>query len=286
MKRLTSHLLLSLCCLLPLSSLGEKAAPWYQVEIIVFTQQDLYGDEKHRTNLQLSYPENWLALRGSAMQQATPDGDGSIPPRSDAAPPPAQSSETPFTLLDSKQFKLGPEDYTLGRAPGYRVLLHWAWRQPGLGIEDSPWVLIAGGESYGDHRELEGSVRLVLNRYLHFQADLWHSRFGQPRSTTGVTDQPTGPETSTAHSVDAGEEEQTPGWPALPTPPWRKAPATNDAIDESVESAWRYEKPQFEIEDMVSLEQSSRLQLGELTYLDHPNMGVLIHVSRYQVTTP
>jgi len=285
MKRLTSHLLLSLCYLLPLSSLGEEAAPWYQVEIIVFTQQDLYGDEKHRTDLQLSYPENWLALRGSAMQQATPDGDGSIPPRSDAAPPPAQSSETPFTLLDSKQFKLGPEDYTLGRAPGYRVLLHWAWRQPGLGIEDSPWVLIAGGESYGDHRELEGSVRLVLNRYLHFQADLWHSRFG-PLRTTPETAAPTTSDQPMVDSMSTAEKGQESRWPTLPTPPWRERPGAGNAPGESVESAWSYEAPQFEIEDMVALEQSSRLQLGELTYLDHPNMGVLIHVSRYQVATP
>ncbi|TNE87663.1 MAG: hypothetical protein EP324_07720, partial [Gammaproteobacteria bacterium] len=33
---------------------------------------------------------------------------------------------------------------------------------------------------------------------------------------------------------------------------------------------------------LVTLNQSTRLQLGELTYLDHPNLGVLVLVNRYE----
>lgn len=294
--------------LLPTLSLAEETLPWYQVEILVFTQQDLYGDEKHRTDVELSYPQKWLTLEGSELrippaplletsEVATelPDNvssavvDASGPEGISKADTSTDKAKS-FVLLDKKDYEFGPENYTLGRAPGYRVLLHWAWRQPGLDIDNSPWVLLAGGEQYGEHHELEGSLRIVLNRYLHVQANLWHTRFGQLQPAMPVTEA-----TIEQSDLEADDQQNTvdnavsPSWPALPGQPWREtvvAPQSGTDFPESINQAdtpaWTFETPKFSINDLVTLNQSTRLQLGELTYLDHPNLGVLVLVNRYE----
>ncbi len=271
-------------------SFAEESLPWYQVEIVVFSQQDLYHNEKHRTDLQLSYPKNWRVLTGSSIDQEQPE---TLQPTNPVSPEPntvleqdslTATTERPYVSLSNKNFKLGGDEYALKRAPGYQVLLHQAWRQQGLGVDQSPWIIIAGGEAYGEHHELEGSVRLVLNRHLHFQADLWHTRFGAPTAVT--------PTNSTSVPADSSSPQPTanemPSWPTLPVQPWRQNTLEENLTTDisqlhpSTPPAWSYQTPHFAVNDMVSLNQSTRLKLGELTYLDHPNMGVLVLVSRHQ----
>lgn len=277
--------ILPLLSLVPLPSLGEDEQPWYQVEVIAFSQQDLYRDEKHRTDLKLEYPTNWTILQGSAIEQThgaapLPESDGAANTIATTDTVTPETSEPPFVLLGKDQFALGPDDYALSRAPGYRVLLHWAWRQPGLNIDESPWVLVAGGEQYGKHHELEGSIRLVLNRYLHFQANLWRSRFGTPVAPAAI-------EPSIANdTLVADTNETVDAWPALPEQPWSTQQNTIEGSPEDQAPinapAWDYQFPEYALDDLVVLNQSTRLQLNEMTYLDHPDMGVLIYVSRYQ----
>jgi len=283
-----------LCITLALSfslrSFAEESPPWYQVEILVFSQQDLYHNEQHRKDLQLSYPENWRVLTGSSIDAAQPD---TVQPTNPSAPETntalAQegltgTTERPYVSLSNKNFKLGGDDYALKRAPGYQVLLHQAWRQQGLGEDQSPWIIVAGGEAYGDHHELEGSVRLVLNRHLHFQADLWHTRFGAPTATIPADSMPVSADS--ASPQPSANTTQT--WPTLPVQPWRQHHVDKNQTTDinqpqtSNPPAWSYQTPHFAVNDMVSLDQSTRLKLGELMYLDHPNMGVLVMVSRHK----
>ena len=42
---------------------ADQNEDWYQVELIVFSQQDLYRDEQHPTNITLEYPENLRAIQ-------------------------------------------------------------------------------------------------------------------------------------------------------------------------------------------------------------------------------
>lgn len=280
MKFPLSLLIASLALTLAPVSKAADAVPWYQVEVIVFAQQDLYRTEKHRKDLKLAYPGNWRVLKNSAIGQQQEQQQPSLTGE------PADRVETAYVSLGERDFKLGSDGYALKRAPGYRVLLHQAWRQQGLDADQSPWVIVAGGETYGDHSELEGSVRLVLNRYLHFQANLWHTRFGAPvpSATTAYPSQ----EDSTLQPVDINVVES---WPTLPKQPWKNdaAPGSDSADDYGAQQtapAWSYESPAYAIEDLVALNQTTRLKLGELTYLDHPNMGVLVLVSRYQPGEP
>ncbi|WP_461480805.1 CsiV family protein [Porticoccus sp.] len=275
MKLPAALLLISLVSALPVAAQAEEELPWYQVEMVVFSQQDLYHSEKHSMDLHLSYPQNWQLLSGSPLGQ----GQSALPPATDSVDPatapdrPVIATERPYIALDKQYFKLDGDAFALKRAPGYQVLLHQAWRQQGLDVKQSPWIIVAGGEAYGDRHELEGSVRLVLNRYLHFQANLWRSRFGAPVSTS-----PTEVATITENTLPRQNSvAAAPSWPPLPELPWRQqVPATTGSPD------WSFQTPQFAISDLVTLNQSTRINLGELTYLDHPSLGVLVWVSRYQ----
>ena len=225
---------------------------WYQVEVIVFSQQDLYREEKHRTDHQLSYPENVVNLINPSL---------------------AGEIQKPYTVLPPSAFQLAPDQTRLKRAPGYRVLYHTAWRQPGLGPEQSPWVLLQSGDSYGSHHELEGSIRLVKNRYLHIQANLWKATFIQSMPPLMMaTVQTEGLEVA---GTKTQSPEITPSvLPALPSHPQSIMP---DEINQLPLS-----KSNYQVTDIIALEQSTRVKRDETTYLDHPEMGVLVLVSKYE----
>ena len=63
------------------------------------------------------------------------------------------------------------------RSPKHTLLLRRVWLQPTLERERSAHVLIKAGKQYGRFSELEGTVQLVRRRHVHFNVDLWLSRF-------------------------------------------------------------------------------------------------------------
>jgi hypothetical protein len=76
-----------------------------------------------------------------------------------------------FTKLSSSSYRLNPVRYSLKRGGDYTVLYHRAWRQ--LAYSPSQAVDYPVRSSSGDSRQrVEGSVRLVRERYLHLGLDL------------------------------------------------------------------------------------------------------------------
>lgn len=131
---------------------------WYQVEVLIFAQVDNFGDESASAAEQLSYPTELIDVE---------DGD------------------SPFPLMTKDERQLGPEAYTLDQSDSYRVLYHQAWRQPGRGSANMPWIRVAGGSKHGAHHELEGSVRVYLSRFLHLETDLWKIVPGSNTDSSG-----------------------------------------------------------------------------------------------------
>ncbi|MDC0598892.1 peptidoglycan binding protein CsiV [Gammaproteobacteria bacterium] len=80
---------------------------------------------------------------------------------------------------------LGPEYHTfneinqdLGASPEHRLLYHAVWRQPVLNKVQSTAVFIHGGDQYGLHSELEGSVTISYNvNRIDIDANLWRNFF-------------------------------------------------------------------------------------------------------------
>lgn len=256
---------------------NAENTPWYQIEVVIFSQQDLYREEKHRTDHQLSYPDHWVNLYDPAKLQNSA----------------IINSEQPYTPLPTDLLTLIPDSRALSRAPGYRVLYHTAWRQEGLDQKKSPWILVQGGDQFGSHHELEGSLRLVKNRYLHIQANLWKAKFALSRSTPEMDGrQIEGTESSNTFKDGTQPPETIAMQPILPEFPRSTELEEDEAFVVTGEEESRARVPekqeyqfggqQYKTTDVIVLEQSARVSRDELTYLDHPEMGVLVMVSKYE----
>ena len=299
--RAAQRALLSLLTALPLlllsaTGLASEDERWFQVEVIVFTRANGdSGEENWPRNPTLSYPFNWIELRdpdAPPPSRSSRRNEGTSvrwnesatrrDPLTDNLTPPDLQRE-PYYRLPSNERELNRHATALRRHSGNRVLFHEAWRQPFRDNREAPALIISGGEAYGSHFELEGSLRLTLSRYLHLNTNLWLTRF----------DPNTG---------------QTPGsWPQLPNPPNQvslEAPlqlnsqlaSPFDALDDTPErNAWGLDLrtdssmaslPEFLREPylpsrIVTLNQQRRMRSGEIHYVDHPLMGLLIRITPY-----
>ena len=206
-----------------------EAARWYQVEVIIFAQQDSFGNEGTPLSIHLRYPE-----------RATYFGDGDV------------------EQLPRDQRQLKGDAAKLERTGVYRVLFHEAWRQPGQSQGRTPWLIIQAGRRFGDHYELEGSLRLYLSTYLHLDTNLWLSL---PSDTYASAPEPS---TTTAKGNYTSTRD-------LPPPPGAFKSGAQPGGNGSSGIA---------LKEIYSLEQSTRLQLGKLHYVDHPKMGILVKVMR------
>jgi hypothetical protein len=264
-------------------SFGGEDERWFQIEVIVFARANGdSGEENWPRNLALNYPFNWVELRDPDAPQKTQrkafrsGEDRSIrDPLTDNLSPPDLQRE-PYYLLPSSERALNRHANALHRQSGHRVLFHEAWRQPFRADRETPALIISGGDLYGSHYELEGSIRVTLSRYLHLNTNLWLTRF----------DPNTG---------------QAPGnWPQLPNRPGQRAPEEPSLINSSLASpfatrennAWGMNiltdssLPEFLREPylpnkIVTMKQQRRMRSEELHYLDHPLMGLLIRITPY-----
>lgn len=143
----------------------------YRVEMVFFAQTD----EK------AFFSEHWPldeGLAGKAAQE--------------------EKKMKAFELLDKGTLTLTEAASRLDKSPRYNVLSHIAWEQPGLAEEKAVSMPINGGTDFREEypgrmesrweadeagqmieipgpaslNELDGSVKLVLGRYLHLYTDL------------------------------------------------------------------------------------------------------------------
>lgn len=305
---------------------AETAVIDTQVEVIVFSQQDFYKNEQARRDINLALPDNYVLLEDpakkrqepvpvecpvTAMETPEPPGynDTAAPETAldtEPEPPVETPQERPYQLLGKELRKLNPDAYTLGRSPGYRVLFHQAWRQPRLTSKQAPWILIQGGRQTGDHFELEGAIRLYQSRYSHFQADIWKAALRE--IPAGFIPVPTEEPVDQAVQQDGAKPlaKKLQPWPELPLfpePQQEQTLATADCpeqTDESMDGEQEptdlsalleqvepeIEKPALQIEHLVKLEQSSRIDDDKLLYMDHPEMGILVLITPYEAPEP
>lgn len=294
---------LLLTCPAPLWAQTQTAQPaesWYQVELLVFSyespdnaQQELWPRE-----LGLHYPARIVALRTAGQSeillnnQATIDADQEPLPATDnepaVAPDPAAEStlspltvqlgEQPFTLLDNDQLSFSPFIGRLARQADIRPLFHGAWRQPISERSEAESILITGGDKFDEHYELEGSISLGLERYLHIKTDLWLSTF-----------------------VSNLGREKNP-WPVLPPRPVVSS-IKNDTLAADPFSAAtnqpgsaghsRLFNPfhtlsgnRFAVDRTIALRQDRRMRSNELHYIDHPLLGLLVRITPYEFPVP
>lgn len=233
--------LLTLLFLFAQSALADRL---YQIDIMVFANNDPSEaqSESWPQRLHLRYPQTWLEF-----------GDEALP----LAPRPAEA------------FRQVAESMRLSSR--YRILLEQSWLQSLQPRQQSPAIVVTGGRQVGAQHELEGYLRVAVERYLYVETDLWFSRFGPGN-----------------------------GDYYLPTPPRRNKPAEDDFVDDSFENSPEYQaflqqNPQLRpggtepsmsdrgsqnIDRIVVMKQSRRMRSDELHFIDHPLFGALVYISK------
>ena len=94
-----------------------------------------------------------------------------------------QGQSNGFVPLSPETFSLTGKADALNKSGKYKVLKHMAWLQPGLAKEDAIAVHVYAGKDYKNEfnersfsnqpvYELDGTVKIILGRYLHLYTDL------------------------------------------------------------------------------------------------------------------
>ncbi len=275
-KLLRSPLFLLVALLIPLISstyasennAGKKTAQkWYRVEVIIFSQRDVFDDEVNPRDIVLSYPEKLIDL---------------------------DNNFAGFTVLPDNERELGPDAYSLNRTGVYKVLLHKAWRQPGLAPKNAPWVIV---DVVKKNSTLNGSLRVYLASYLHMESNIWHVAYATEAETLNIELLNNEARTEAGVIEDSPRTEPTSHelipWPKLPSPSIELSATTavtseTDTLKTAlskqpygiiVENSGVIPTPE-NIDEIILLKQASRLKLNKLHYFDHPKMGLLVKVSR------
>lgn len=230
---------------LALAAAGAQAANYagttFEIEMIVFERTGGMAQSRETWPAapRLQYPEEWVDFD-------TADGEN--------------------LFLSPVATRLNNKTAALNRGGSYRVLFHKAWRQVLQLKRNSPAILIAGGDTFGDHHRLEGSVKLSVSRYLHLSTDLWLNDFGggQPVEGGGVLlpSRPVAEIAAVAGEEPMGLQAQDMG----PSP----SPLEPVAADTAPEPAYA--------SHVTLLREERRMRSGELHYLDNPAFGILIEV--------
>lgn len=274
----------------------NAAAQWYQVEVLVFANNDPNAalDEQWPQELGLKYPANIVTLSEplAAIIPDTLNDDPAAALDAETAAP-TNIDPTPlkaFVKLPSEQRLLNKEVASVIGQYDFRPLFHQAWRQTINERDESLSIAINGGEAFDDHFELEGSIKISLERYLHIHTDLWLNRFvsnagEQPlswpllppvprsvaeQSATDLVFAPVNPE-PVAELDDFNAE--------LELPPVTD-PLTGANQFLAKQLAHLRDK-QYRVDKTIVLRQHRRMRSAELHYIDHPLFGVLIRIDPY-----
>jgi Peptidoglycan-binding protein, CsiV len=253
----TSAVLLSLalvlsvlCAPLHAQQTPPKHDGWYKVEIIIFAKNDYQGMEQFPTNIQLTYPSNWLEF---------------IDPTQAATINAADAAKAVY-LLTEKDLELHSQAQKFARSSRYKLLFHRAWRQYITSKEKSSGLLINAGQQYDQHHELEGSITLSVATYLQLKTNLWLTQF-EPYKHEDIIAPQEALETQTPN---------IPQWPKLPTPP--NILATQAAqLAAGVPLALEPEQ-QFMPKRIVLMQEERDMRSNEVHYIDHPVLGIVIKI--------
>ena len=308
-----------LCCMLSAtSSLAEEALPWYEVEIIIFTRDIQPAslseawpsdpgtpDFEHARPLQADPADKVQPIEAAAeggiddlnsaanlnLPTASPDiadenstpagnsglaGDLPTPGTATLGPPglPAAAELQqlePYALLPEDEFRLKSEFSRLQRSRGLQPEIHLAWRQPVSNQKNAQLLYLrtpyAAAESKMEidrEREEEGAG-LVTESGI----------FGGLASIT--TAEPPGLEGTIRISVsrylhvelDLLRRIRS----ATPYPSYEQS--FEGGLTEQAQPYHRYR-----------MQAHRRMRSGELHYIDHPLMGVLIKITPYELPTP
>ncbi len=212
--------------------------------------------------------------------------------------------EQPYVLLGEAERALNHEARILGRDRSMRVLFHESWRQPMTDREQAPAIVLTGGEAYDVHYELEGSVTFFVSRYLHLHTDIWLSQFeanvGQElEHWPPLPERPTPPEPEEENPSTVDAAQLSPDDVLSNELSFDMRTGTNDTLNtleygndnttlfgSNDHSLWsdyaNISEQAYVTKNIVKLAQQRRMRSSEIHYLDHPKLGIIVVIEKYQ----
>ncbi len=156
----------------------------------------------------------------------------------------------PFIALGSDAAGFSRYNQLIDNSPDHRLLYHAVWRQPVLNRVQATAIIVAGGNQYGLHHELEGSLRFSFNvNRVDVETNLWKATFS---------------------AIPAASASKTP-W-LLPEPPFQSGDSSLTLNTPVIRLGYMNE-----VRPMIS---------NELHYIDHPDMGMLVQIRPYELPRP
>ncbi len=226
----------------------------------------------------------------------------------------SEAELNPPTTGEAKQEdepELQPIDLKRLQKKGHRILFHGNWRQPMQERQQSRSIIIRGGHALDpQHFELEGDIKLSLNRFLHLWPQLYLTlplpQQWQPRDPETIRALATAqlPILEAQTLSQATFSNHTFVADAVANAPL--APADSNRFQIDTETALIGNTPLFDnmakfeapLPDSsaitepeipparyltVKIDQPRRIRSGELHYLDHPLFGLLIRITPYSL---
>ena len=261
--------------LFPLS-IEAKTDTWYQVELIVFSHPAGNDAEQWDATPNLAYPS---ASRLLADEVSAPIVTSQ--PEQGAPTAPLQPAE--LTILPSSQQALRNKAAAIQRSSRYQILFHEAWNQQMTDQANAlPIVLDRSGDG-GAWPELQGTIKLYVARYLYLETNLWLNTRGEylPGSWR-MPAPPIGPsslifeapEPELELELEQPQRETITADPAIDLESQR-VPSTLITITKRAETL----EPIYPFRHAVRLHQTRRMRSGEVHYIDHPMLGVIVKIT-------
>jgi hypothetical protein len=244
----TKPIITSIIFALTLSSAFlAQAQTLYQVEVIVFSNNNsaAESEETWPQQLSLTYPNNVITL--------SPETAASTNETSASVTTISSPTET-YKHLPLNQKMLSEWRDRLRASGKYRVLAHSSWLQPAIGQAANKSVIITGGNQFGSHFELEGSLQVKGTSPIKVNTNLWLTNF----NLNGETDS---------------------SKPELPTLPQELLNQTANPATAANSSSL------YTVQRVIPHRNEENLLLGKAAYLDNPLIGVLVKVSEYKSTS-
>ena len=284
----------------------ENGIPWYQVEIIIFAnqnQQDMVSETWPEPGaitaaefLELTHPDDAAMLKGSKPK--APDfkaGTTTMP--------------TPFELMDQKELQLTPMAKKLSSSGKYRLLMHAGWRQPTYHPDESKPIFVYQGiemPMMADSTN-QGSTSTAANsknsgnRFSavpvgSFTYDA--SQYGQLMSASPV-DAQTGPELNPFYGtlrlsvsrylhLEANLNYRVPVIKEEMVPVNMEDSIVGTGIQQNFAFTEQGDTAEMRLQSRKTLQnfgmfETRRMRSKELHYFDHPLMGIIVRVIPYEI---
>ena len=149
-----------------------------------------------------------------------------------------------YRWLPQRTHTLGAQARRLRNTPGLDIIWHGRWLQP-VPSRAAGEPLMLAAQATPSQGRLSGTLQITLGRFLHFGAKLWlEQAIGKP----------------------------------CPKPPEGQPPRAEVASCDNPDPRSRQLEGEAAAIPYMRLDQTRTMRSGELHYIDHPRMGVLVRV--------